>query len=151
MHKLYVLNDQDPFEIPLAQIVAGDAERAGITVAGNDALDMSGATLFTGEVEKIAESGAQAVFFAGGGGPATVALWNELHEAVPGLLLLGSSTLVNESFTSQLGAAGTQHLPDDPGAAQPACTLPRPRTCSPTTAVTSAGKPGLMRCSDTRR
>ncbi len=106
VHELYVLNDQDPFEVPLAQIVTGDAERAGITIAGNDALDMSGAKQFTGEVAKIAESHAQAVFFAGGGGPATVALWNELHEAVPGLLLLGSSTLVSESFTSQLGAAG---------------------------------------------
>ena len=30
VHRLYVLDDQDPFEVPLADIVAGDAERAGI-------------------------------------------------------------------------------------------------------------------------
>ncbi len=44
VHRVYVLNDQDPFEVPLAQIVAGDAARAGIAVAGNDSLDVTGAT-----------------------------------------------------------------------------------------------------------
>ncbi len=106
VHRLYVLNDQDPFEIPLAQIVAGDAERAGIAVAGDDALDTTGSKLFTGEVEKIAESGAQAVFFAGGGGAGTAALWRQLHRTDPGLLLLGSSAMVSEPFTSAIGAAG---------------------------------------------
>ncbi len=105
VRKLYVLNDQDPFQIPLAQIVAGDAERTGIAVAGDDALDMTGATLFTGEIEKIVESGAQAVFFAGGAGASEVALWRQLHRADPHLLLLGSSTMASEAFTSQIGAA----------------------------------------------
>jgi branched-chain amino acid transport system substrate-binding protein len=108
VRKLYVLNDQDPFEIPLAQIVAGDAERAGIAVAGDDAIDMSGATLFTGEVEKIAQSGAQAVFFAGGAGSSTAALWRQLHATVPSLLLLGSSAIASESFTRQIGASGSR-------------------------------------------
>ena len=66
---------------------------------------MTGSTLFTGEVEKIAESGAQAVFFAGGSGAGTVALWRQLHSADPRLLLLGSSAMASESFTSQIGAA----------------------------------------------
>ena len=105
VHRVYVLDDQDPFEVPLAQIVAGDAERRGIAVAGPHGLDMSGATTFTGEVEKISKSGAQAVFFAGEGGAGTVALWRELYSADPSLLLLGSSTLASETFTSQLGAA----------------------------------------------
>jgi branched-chain amino acid transport system substrate-binding protein len=104
VRKVYLLNDQDPFEIPLTQIVAGDAERAGIAVAGADGLDMTG-TLFTGEAEKIAASGAQAVFFAGGAGAGTVALWQQLHSIDPSLLLLGSSTMVNESFAPQIGAA----------------------------------------------
>jgi len=106
LRKVYVLNDQDPFEVPLAQITAGDAERSGIAVAGDDGLDVTGSTMFTGEVEKIANSGAQAVFFAGGTEAGTVALWRQLHNADPSLLLLGSSTLANGSFTSQLGAAG---------------------------------------------
>jgi branched-chain amino acid transport system substrate-binding protein len=108
VHRVYVLSDQDPFEVPLAQIVAGDAARARITVAGNDSLDVSGATQatpFTGEVEKVAKSGAQAVFFAGGGGAGTVALWRQLHAADPRLLLLGSSAMASEAFTSLLGEA----------------------------------------------
>jgi branched-chain amino acid transport system substrate-binding protein len=105
VHSVYVLNDQEPFEVPLSQIVAADAKSAGITVAAVDGVDVTGSTTFTGEVEKISHSGAQAVFFAGAGGAGTVALWRQLHSADPHLLLLGSSTVANESFTSQIGAA----------------------------------------------
>jgi branched-chain amino acid transport system substrate-binding protein len=105
--KIYVLNDQDPFEIPLAQLVAGDAKRAGVKVTGNDSLSTLPGAVFTGEVEKIVESGAQAVFFAGGPGAGTVALWKQLHSADPHLWLLGSSTLAGEEFAAQLGAAAT--------------------------------------------
>jgi branched-chain amino acid transport system substrate-binding protein len=104
VRKVYLLNNQDPFEIPLTQIVAADAQHAGIAVAGQDGLDMT-STVFTGEVEKIAASRAQAVFFAGGTGAGTVALWQHLHSADPGLLLLGSSAMVSESFAPQLGKA----------------------------------------------
>jgi branched-chain amino acid transport system substrate-binding protein len=105
VHSVYVLSDQDPFEIPLAQIVAGDAKRASIAVAGNDALAVTASSVFTGEVEKVSKSGAQAVFLAGGPGVGTVALWSQLHAADPHLLLLGSSTMAGESFTSRIGAA----------------------------------------------
>ncbi len=105
VHKVYVLDDQDPFEIPLAQIVATEAERAGIAVAAHDSLATTTGAVFTGAVEKVVQSGAQAVFFAGGTSAGTVALWRQLHSADPHLLLLGSSTMVNESFTAQIGAA----------------------------------------------
>jgi len=105
VHKVYVLDDQDPFEIPLAQIVASDAEQAGIAVAAHDSVATTTGSVFTGAVEKIVQSGAQAVFFAGGTGAGTVALWRQLHSADPHLLLLGSSTMVNESFTAQIGSA----------------------------------------------
>ena len=74
-------------------------------MAGHDSLDMAGATAFKSEVGKVAKSGAQAVFFAGGSGAGAVALWRQLHAADPRLLLLGSSTMVNEPFTSQIGEA----------------------------------------------
>lgn len=105
VHRLYVLDDQDPFEVPLADIVAGDAERAGITVLAHDSLSTVAGAVFTGEVEKIVERHAQAVFLAGGEGKGTVELWRALHKASPQLLLLGSSSMVGESFTSQIGAA----------------------------------------------
>ena len=52
---VYVLDDQDPFELPLAQMVVTDAEHAGISVAEHDSLDMTASTEFTGEAKKIAE------------------------------------------------------------------------------------------------
>ncbi|MGO9759656.1 MAG: hypothetical protein ACLP1Q_00125, partial [Solirubrobacteraceae bacterium] len=54
---------------------------------------------------KIIDSGAQAVFLAGGEGKGAAALWRDLHKAAPQLQLLGSSSLASEAFTSQIGAA----------------------------------------------
>jgi len=101
--KVYVLDDQNPFELPLAQMVVSDSEHAGISVAAHDSLDTTATTSFAGETAKIAESGAQAVFFAGGTTPEIVALWKQLHIADPHLWLLGSSTMVNATFTSTIG------------------------------------------------
>jgi branched-chain amino acid transport system substrate-binding protein len=102
--RVYVLDNQDPFELPLAQMVAADSERAGISVAARDSLDTTATAGFAGEVSRIAKSGAQAVFFAGGTTPETVSLWQQLHGADPRLWLLGSSTMVNATFTSAIGA-----------------------------------------------
>jgi branched-chain amino acid transport system substrate-binding protein len=106
VHRLYVLDNQEPFEIPLADIVAGYAERAGITVIAHDSLSTRPEAVFTGEVEKIVEHHAQAVFLAGTAGAGTAELWRDLHKASPHLLLLGSSAMVEESFTAQIGDAG---------------------------------------------
>ncbi len=106
VRRLYVLDDQDPFDVPLADIVADYAERAGIAVVSHDSLSTVAGAVFTGEVEKITESGAQAVFLAGGAGKGTAALWQELHAASPHLLMLGSSSMASEAFTSQIGSAG---------------------------------------------
>jgi branched-chain amino acid transport system substrate-binding protein len=103
--KLYVIDDQDPFEQPLAQMVVADAEAAGFEVAAHDSIDTTATTNFTGEASKVAQSGAQAVFFAGGTTPETVALWQQLHRADPRLWLLGPSTMVNATFTAEIGSA----------------------------------------------
>ena len=103
--RLFVLDDQNPFEMPLAQIVAADARREGIAVVGRDSLGLPAGATFSGEVQRIVASGAQALFFAGGSGPGPVTLWRELHSADPSLLLLGSSSTVSESFTAAIGAA----------------------------------------------
>ncbi len=103
--KVYVLDDEDPFEIPLASIVAGDATKGGIAVAAHDSLSTVTGSTYTGEIEKIVESGAQAVFLAGGDGPGVAALWRALHSADPHLLLLGTSSMVSEAFTSKIGSA----------------------------------------------
>jgi branched-chain amino acid transport system substrate-binding protein len=108
VHRLYVLDDQDPFEVPLAELVADEAKHVGIALAGHDSIVTTAGTVFTGEVEKIERSGADAVFFAGGAGAGTVALWRALHSADPRLLLLGSNSLSGVAFTSAIGAAATQ-------------------------------------------
>jgi branched-chain amino acid transport system substrate-binding protein len=102
--RVYVLDDRDPFEQPLAQMVAADAERAGVSVAAHDGLDTTTTTGFKGEVSRILASGAQAVFFAGGTTPETVSLWQQLHSADPRLWLLGPSTMINATFTTAIGA-----------------------------------------------
>ena len=105
VHRLYVLDDQNPFESPLADIVASEAEQAGITVIAHDSLSTVPGAVFTGEVEKIVEHHAQAVFLAGGEGKGTAELWRDLYKAAPQMLLLGSSSMVSESFTAEIGAA----------------------------------------------
>jgi branched-chain amino acid transport system substrate-binding protein len=105
VHSVYVLDDQDPFEVPLADIVAAGAQRAGITVAARDSIATPPGAIFAGEIEKIIQSHAQAVFLAGGSGAGSVALWRQLHSADPHLLLLGTSTMTDEAFTSQIGTA----------------------------------------------
>jgi branched-chain amino acid transport system substrate-binding protein len=105
VHKLYVLDDQDAFQVPLADLVAGDAEKAGMTVLAHDSLSTQANAVFSGEVVKIAGSGAQAVFLAGAEGKGTARLWRELARANPDLLLATSGATAGESFPSQLGAA----------------------------------------------
>jgi branched-chain amino acid transport system substrate-binding protein len=110
VHELYVVDDQDPFEVPLAEIVSGDAERAGIGVAAHDSITTTAPTAaaYAGEVEKIERSSADAVFFAGGPQRGAAALWRALHRADPRLLLLGSNTLASPEFTAAIGAAASQ-------------------------------------------
>ena len=108
VRRVFVIDDQDPFEVPLATIAAADAERAGIALAAHDSIATPAGATFTSEVEKVVQSGAGAVLFAGGGGPGTVALWRELHSADPHLLLLGTSSMLSEAFTSALGDAAAE-------------------------------------------
>ncbi len=105
IHSVYVLDDQDPFQMPLAELVAEEAEHEGVKVAGHDSIQITEGSSFEGEVEKIIASHAQAVFLAGGAGPGAVSLWQLLHKEDPRLVLLGASGLDTESFTSAIGAA----------------------------------------------
>jgi branched-chain amino acid transport system substrate-binding protein len=105
VRRLYVLADQDPFDAPLAQIVAGDARRAGLEVRGQDTVMIVPGANFTGEVTRIAASGAQAVFLSATATTEAARLFDRLHLAAPGLSLLASSTMLNSVFTSALGAA----------------------------------------------
>jgi branched-chain amino acid transport system substrate-binding protein len=108
VRSVYVLDDQNPFEVPLAQIVRDEAQRAGIALAGRDSIAVAAGTPFTSEIEKITRTGAQAVFFAGGPNAGSVALWRALHAADPRLLLLGASAMANDQFAAAIGPAGSR-------------------------------------------
>ncbi len=108
VRRVYVVDDQDPFNLPLAAIVAEDAKRAHIAVLGEEGVDTIGTTEYGGEVHKILESGAQAVFFSGQPNAGAVALWQQLHAADPHLRLLGPSGLTEGPFAAQIGAAGAE-------------------------------------------
>ena len=101
---LYVIDDQDPFDIPLANLVAEEAQKAGIDVIAHDSISTVAGAVFTGEVEKVAASHAQALFLAGGEGAGTATLWDDLHEAAPRMALLGTSSVLDESLSSQISA-----------------------------------------------
>lgn len=105
VRRLYVLSDQDPFDAPLAQIVAADAAHAGIEVRGQDTVTIVSGASFTGEVARVAASGVQAVFISATATAAAAQLARQLHTAVPHMSLLASSTMLNRVFTSNLGAA----------------------------------------------
>jgi branched-chain amino acid transport system substrate-binding protein len=106
VRRVYVVDDQDPFDLPLAAIVAEDAKRAHIAVLGEDGVDTVAGSEFGGEVHKIVESGAQGVFFSGQPNAGAVALWQQLHAADPHLRLLGPSALAQASFAAQIKATG---------------------------------------------
>jgi branched-chain amino acid transport system substrate-binding protein len=114
VHSVYVLDDQNPFQLPLASLVGEQATALGVALAGHDSIPVPAEATesnFTGEVSKIVASHAQAVFLAGGPSAGTVALWKALHRADPQLLLLGPSPLATEAFTSAIGsAAGVTYI-----------------------------------------
>jgi branched-chain amino acid transport system substrate-binding protein len=114
VRRIYQLSAEDPFYASLAGLVTGDAERAGISVVGNDHLAVTGSGEFASEAQKVAASGAQAVVFSGPAEPGTVSLWRALHDADGSLRLVGSHDLADEAFTSQIGAAGRETLISTP-------------------------------------
>jgi branched-chain amino acid transport system substrate-binding protein len=110
VRRLYVLDDQNPFEQPLGELVSAGARRAQIDLLGHDSIATAGVTpaAYLGEAEKIERVKPQAVFFAGGLQPGSVALWRALHRADPNMLLLGTSALAEPSFAAAVGQAGSQ-------------------------------------------
>jgi branched-chain amino acid transport system substrate-binding protein len=105
VHRLYVLDNQEAFEVPLANLVAREAQASGVLVSAHDSIATKPGSVYTGEIEKIVESHADAVFFAGDDGPGVVALWQALHATDPSLMLLASSSTDTETFASQVGSA----------------------------------------------
>jgi len=152
---LYVLADDSapydgPFDSAIAPIVASDATKAGITLAGSAQIDTASTIQpagYAGVAAAIAATGASAVFVAAAPGPGAVALWQELFRALPSVALFAPSTLGIGPFLDKLGAAAADtsvtspFLPLDqyPRAARAVLKLYRREYTTPATAGTLYG------------
>src|SRR5437764_1463729 len=54
VRRLYVLDDQNPFAVPLSELIADRARRAGIGVAAHHSLPIAAGGSLHGEVDKLA-------------------------------------------------------------------------------------------------
>jgi branched-chain amino acid transport system substrate-binding protein len=110
--RLYVLGDvSDPFDADIAELVANDAPLAGVSVVGYQPnINLATNTQPQGYgalVSNIQTARANAVLLGGKPGPGALALWTELHAAMPRAKLFAPSTLATPAFLAHLGAAAS--------------------------------------------
>ena len=106
-----VLDDQNPFELPLGHDRRRRRQRGGITVAGHDSIAVDSRRRCSRARSKRSSRAAprpssspRAV------GPGPVTLWQELHKADPHLLLLGSSSMATKRSPRSSGAAAARPI-----------------------------------------
>jgi branched-chain amino acid transport system substrate-binding protein len=105
---LYVLSDLDVYDAAVAPLVAAQAPQDGITLAGQQQIDTQTNTQPVGYAHiaaAIAATHPDAVLVGAAPGPGVEALWQELHNVLPGVKLFAPSTLATGSFLHTLGAA----------------------------------------------
>jgi branched-chain amino acid transport system substrate-binding protein len=106
--RLYVLGDVSVFDAAIAQLVANDAPRSGITVVGlQQGIDTQTNTQPTGYAQIVTAVAAlrpDAVLLGGKPGAGAVALWQELHTMLPHAKLFAPSTLATPTFLSGIAA-----------------------------------------------
>lgn len=108
--RLYVLGDVSVFDAAIAQLVANDAPRAGITVVGllqsidtqTNTQPQGYAAIATG----VAAGRPDAVLLGATPGVGAMALWRELHTMVPQAKLFAPSTLATPAFLAGVASAG---------------------------------------------
>jgi branched-chain amino acid transport system substrate-binding protein len=115
VRRLYVLADEDQFDQPLAQLLAADARREGIALAGQGTLDTTPAEAsFAGEAAKVAKARPDAVFFSGVADLGAARLFRQLHTALGAATLMAAASLSDPLFTAHLGAASAATIVGTP-------------------------------------
>lgn len=99
---LYLVHDKEVYGQGLASEVAKAARRLGIREVGADGLDVK-AINFRSTAERVADSGADCLFFGGITANKAVQVWRDMHAAAPDLKLFGSSGVAEAAFTEDLG------------------------------------------------
>jgi branched-chain amino acid transport system substrate-binding protein len=101
VQKLYVLDDKQVYGLGVAKTTADAAELNGIEVVGTDGIDPK-ASNYRSLASKIADSGADAVFFGGIVDNNAVQLYKDLGAALPEATLWGPDGVATSTFTNDL-------------------------------------------------
>jgi branched-chain amino acid transport system substrate-binding protein len=101
--KLYEANDKQVYGSGVAKTTGDAAKLDGITVAGNEGIDIK-APNYRALAAKIKASGADAFFFGGITASNGVQLYKDVWAANPGIKLFGPDGVAETSFTSKLPA-----------------------------------------------
>ena len=108
--RLYVLGDVSVFDAAVAQLVANDAPRAGITLVGSrnniDTQTNAEPLGYAQIVADVAAARPDAVLLGGTPGVGAIALWQELHAKLPDAKLFAPSTLATPAFLAGIAAGG---------------------------------------------
>jgi branched-chain amino acid transport system substrate-binding protein len=99
--KLYVLDDKQVYGLGVAKTTGDAAELNGIEVVGTDGIDPK-APNYRSLASKIADSGADAVFFGGIVDNNAVQLYKDLGAALPDATLWGPDGVATSTFTNDL-------------------------------------------------
>ena len=99
--KLYVLDDKQVYGAGVAKTTGDAAEIRGIEVVGTDGIDPK-ASNYRSLASKIADTGADAVFFGGIVDNNAVQLYKDLGAALPDATLWGPDGVATSTFTNDL-------------------------------------------------
>jgi branched-chain amino acid transport system substrate-binding protein len=102
--KLYVANDKQVYGSGVAKTTSDAAKLNGITVAGNDGIDIK-APNYRALAQKIKSSGADAFFFGGITASNGVQLYKDVYAANPNIKLFGPDGVAQDTFTTKLSPA----------------------------------------------
>jgi branched-chain amino acid transport system substrate-binding protein len=111
--RLYVLSDVAPsayYDSAIAPMVAADAQKRGIALAGSAQVNTVSTTQAAGYasvVHAIAASHANAVLVGAQPDVGAEALWQELYAKLPSVRLFAPSTLATNPFLNSLGPAAS--------------------------------------------
>ena len=101
VEKLYTLDDKQVYGVGVAKTTADAAELNDIEVVGTDSIDPK-APNYRSLAAKIADSGADAVFFGGIVDNNAVQLWKDLGAALPDATLWGPDGVATSTFTNDV-------------------------------------------------
>ncbi len=100
--KLYILNDKEVYGKGIADAVAKIAEAQGISVLGNDGIDIKAAN-FRSLASKIVSAGADCMFYGGITQNKGVQLWKDVYAADKQIKLFGPDGVAESAFSEEIG------------------------------------------------